>query len=184
MNKAREFDQSVLAELKRCSASGYPRRRVASIMARTSRIFPTRLPMRRLREDHGRSPRRREHLPSPPRADIPYGVAPPSKAHPPVQARDDHMSQMNGADVHEQTSTQWCRPRDEETAQRAHQAHGLFFPIDPAADATLACRDARLARNACATARCARNVLSLKVCSPTPHHPDLAPPKNPPPATT
>jgi D-lactate dehydrogenase (cytochrome) len=174
MNKAREFDQSVLAELKallgeRLSTSGAVREH----HGKDESYFPYALPDAVVFPETTEEVRdvvnicRRHRVPM-----IPYGVGTSLEGH--ILAVNGgvciDLSRMNKVlAVHEEDLDARVQAGVTRKQLNEHIKHtGLFFPIDPGADATLGGMSATRASgtNAVRYGTMRENVLSLKVVLP------------------
>ena len=174
MNKAREFDQSVLAELKallgeRVSTSGAVREH----HGKDESYFPYALPDAVVFPETTEEVRdvvnicRRHRVPM-----IPYGVGTSLEGH--ILAVNGgvciDLSRMNKVlAVHEEDLDAVVQAGVTRKQLNEHIKHtGLFFPIDPGADATLGGMSATRASgtNAVRYGTMRENVLSLKVVLP------------------
>ena len=184
MNKAREFDQSVVSELKALLGERVSTSHGGARAPRQGRVlFPVRASRcRRLPEDDGRSARRRQHLPRAPRADDPLRRRHLARGpHPRGAGRRLHRPVADepgarGARV--RPRRRGAGGRDAQAAERAHQAHGPVLPGRPGRrrDAGRHGGDARLGHQRGALRHHARErAVAEGGAGRRPHHPDLAP---------
>ena len=184
MNKAREFDQSVVAELKALLGERVSHLRGGARAPRQGRVL---LPLRAARcgglpEDDRGSARHRQHLPPPPRADDPLRRRHLARGpHPRGAGRRVHRpvaDEPGARGARGRPRRGGAGRRDAQAAERAHQAHGPVLPGRPGRrrHARRHGGDARLGHQRRALRHDARErAVAEGGAGRRPHHPDLAP---------